>query len=474
MAKIVELPRAKYLQPIDSKEIMGDRERPKVDPETGLPDKLLAYQISEDPRIMVYPHFFSEAECDHLVGLVEGVWMPSLVGGGEKQPAADQVKQGQVENYVGQTRTSWSCMTRYSQTSVLERLEHRLASIAGLPNGVAQLERMNMVRYTPGEFFNEHHDGKFRPLTIFVYLNDLPDDATEGDTFFPILGYSFRPRKGTAIMWPNTVDGTKEDSRMVHAGRAPSRGVKYGVNCFTNETSMRELVPIPAEVSLEDSVVIKVADLADGPQELGDNGQPILKLYRVVEDPKLVAVPGFMTPAEVQHIMDKVRDIKISPSGPFAKGTQMIHQFEFAATEEIEAIESRCTAVIGESLDNLAKLRVVRPGTEFGLCNRGCGKYHIYVCLSEADEVFFPRLGIRFQMVAGDAISIPNANFATGMSREEMRTVRVHRFDESAPVIGLDCYFHDNPLRAQQKVRRFRTDAEIAEADRESRLAENN
>merc|ERR1711933_649304 len=99
-------------------------------------------------------------------------------------------------------------------------------------------------------------------MTIFVYLNDLPEDATGGDTFFPIIGYSFRPRKGTAIMWPNSVDGTKEDSRMVHAGRAPSKGVKYGINCFTNEASMRDLVPILADVSVEDATVQRVADLA--------------------------------------------------------------------------------------------------------------------------------------------------------------------------------------------------------------------
>jgi hypothetical protein len=78
MAKIVDLPRATHSQIIDSRDFMKGMEPPKVDPETGLPEKLLAFVVSEEPRITVYPHFFSEAECDHLVGLVEGVWMPSL------------------------------------------------------------------------------------------------------------------------------------------------------------------------------------------------------------------------------------------------------------------------------------------------------------------------------------------------------------------------------------------------------------
>eukprot|EP00438_Fugacium_kawagutii_P030460 Skav210857 [mRNA] locus=scaffold2829:318010:331635:- [translate_table: standard] len=81
-----------------------------------------------------------------------------------------------------------------AQDSVVERLEHRLLSIGGLP--MENLERMNAVRYAPGEYFDKHHDGKFRPLTIFVYLNDLEEEDDAGDTWFPVLGLSFRPRRG--------------------------------------------------------------------------------------------------------------------------------------------------------------------------------------------------------------------------------------------------------------------------------------
>merc|ERR1712232_1361059 len=96
------------------------------------------------------------------------------------------------------TRTSQSCILLYAQTSIVERLEHRLASLANLP--VEQLERLVVVRYSPGETFAEHHDGKFRPKTVFVYLNDLPE-GDQGDTYFPHLGFSFVPRAGCAVMW---------------------------------------------------------------------------------------------------------------------------------------------------------------------------------------------------------------------------------------------------------------------------------
>lgn len=474
MAKIVELPRANHLTVIDSKELMGDRRPPEVNPQTGLPDALQAFVVSSDPKMTVIPHFFSEVECDHLIQLVEGCWMPSLVGGANyvKGKSNDFAKDA-VENTVSQTRTSWSCMLRYAQTDVVQRLEHRIASIAGLPHGVAQMERMNMVRYAPGEFFNEHHDGKFRPKTIFVYLNDMEDgehpsrpEDHDGDTFFPVLGYSFKPRRGTAVMWENaTADGQKEDSRMVHAGRAPLRGVKYGVNCFTNEKPMRELVGFQRHVTPEEAVVTRVADLAEPGSSgypSGPNEKPSLKIYEVVTDPKLIAIPGFLQPEEVEHFLEMANGITIQPTGPFRAGTQTLRHLPFEATPTVLSVEGRMVAVSGEPLDNLAQLRIVRPSTEEGLCNRGCGKHSIYVCLRGHEEVFFPRLGLRFILAPGDALSWPNVNFETGSAREEMRTYRVHRYENGAEsAIGLDAYFHDNPLRAQQKVRAFVSDDDV-------------
>lgn len=465
MAKIVEMPRANHLTVVDSRTLLPDSEAPKVDPETGLPATLQAYVVSSDPKMTVLPHFFSEEECDHLIKMVEGCWMPSLVGGanyvaGKQGEDADQ---GSVENSVSQTRTSWSCMLRYAQTDIVERLEHRVATIAGLPGGVAQMERMNMVRYAPGELFNEHHDGKFRPKTVFVYLNDLPEDDDQGDTFFPILGYSFKPRRGTAVLWANaTPDGEKEDSRMVHAGRAPGKGVKYGVNCFTNEKSMRELVCPAPTVPPEMAVVQRVADFAEGPPSVGDDGRPVLRVYEVVTDPKVKAIPGFLSAEEVEHILEYANGVTIRPSGPFQEGTQTVAQLPFACSPTIEKVELRMCACTGEPLANLAMLRIVRPGTKEGLCNRGCGKHSVYVCLSAEEEVYFPRLGIRFMLNAGDALQWPNVNFETGLAREEMRTGRLHRHESGAGVhIGIDAYFHDNPLRAQQKVRTFVSDAEV-------------
>mmetsp|Transcript_14134 Transcript_14134/g.24891 ORF Transcript_14134/g.24891 Transcript_14134/m.24891 type:complete len:468 (-) Transcript_14134:124-1527(-) len=467
MATIVEMPRATTMHVIDPATLSGDKKPPDVCPKTGMPGSLKAYVVSRDPLMTVIPNFFSEAECDHLVNLVEGYWMPSMVGGSAYVKSKEENAPKSLENSVSQNRTSWSCMLRYAQTNVVERLEHRVASITGLP--VTQVERFNMVRYAPGELFNEHHDGAFRPKTVFVYLNDLPEDEV-GDTFFPVLGLSFKPRRGTAVMWSNVKSDGKEDSRMLHAGRAPLRSIKYGVNCFTNEKAMRRLMPIGPEIALADATPVKVSEIDDDPPpETGEEGtaQRPLRTFVILTDPKLVVIPRLLSAAEVEHFLEYTDGVTITPTGPFQAGTQTLRLLEAEGTEEIVKIENRMAAISGLPLSTLARLRLVRPGTEAGLSNRGCGRMSIYVCLSKEDEVFFPRLGLRVQLEAGDGIRLDNVQWTEeGFVHEDMRILRMHRGrgdveGDSTPVIGLDTFFHDYPIREQQKARHFVRDDEV-------------
>ena len=66
------------------------------------------------------------------------------------------------------------------------------------------------ARYAPGQFFKQHHDGRFRPITVFIYLNDVAP-CGGGETFFPELNlkalaflssshlpFQVVPRKGCA------------------------------------------------------------------------------------------------------------------------------------------------------------------------------------------------------------------------------------------------------------------------------------
>jgi len=390
--------------------------------------------------------------------------MGSLVGEATKSTDA-QYSKGDLENTLSQTRTSWSCMLRYSQTAIVERLEHRLASVAGMPLG--SLERMNMVRYAPGELFDEHHDGKFRPWTIFVYLNDLPEDDVEGDTYFPVLGLSFRPRRGTAVVWSNIIQNefgeAKEDSRMLHAGRAPRGGVKYGVNCFFNVNTMRTLATTSGDISADDAVLVDAAGLGNGEARMG----PVA--YCLSKEPQLVCIPGLISAVEAEHLRSSVDAAVIqraaSAGGPFAGETRTLRVVGAGETEIVESVEEKIVMISGFEKDHLAKLRLVRPGVVAGLCNRGCGPKSAYVCLVERDDVLFTRLGIRLRLRCGDALLWSNVDWSTNECVEDIRTIRTHLGDgEKGVCIGLDAFFHDNKVRSQQEQRAFVCDEALAGA----------
>mmetsp|Transcript_43632 Transcript_43632/g.102907 ORF Transcript_43632/g.102907 Transcript_43632/m.102907 type:complete len:476 (+) Transcript_43632:126-1553(+) len=462
------LPRATHISIIDSRQLLPDEEKPEVDPATGAPQQLRAFVVSQDPKISVLPQFMSAEECDHLVKLVEGNWMPSLVGGPPAKDVPKDSLEAKLQNKPSQNRTSWSCQMRYAQTAIVERLEHRLASVAGLR--VSQFERMNMVRYAPGELFNEHHDGKFRPITVFVYLNDLDEDDDQGDTFFPVIGFSFRPRKGTAVVWGNARPDGKEDSRMLHAGRAPRKCIKYGVNCFFNDKDLRSFVEAPDNLPLSDAAVVRVAELAEqSGDEPSDDPAAKLHVYRVSQDPHLVAVPNFLTQSEASQLLSMagvqgVHDLQQTiGDGPFDAGTHTVRLIDYDETQTVTDVEARICAISSFNIDHLAKLRVVRTGTVLGLCNRGSGHKSVYVCLSPQDEVFFPKLGLRFILRCGDALVWPNINTDDGIVIEDLRTQRVHLGDHqggaAVSVLGLDAFLHDNPVREQQKQREFVPDS---------------
>lgn len=269
------LTRPTQIVKIDSKELLANYRAPEVDLIAGT---LRAFTVISDPEILVVPHFLSDAECDHLMNLVEGAWRPSQVSSFEEQAK------------VGEVRTSWSCTIRRSQTSVVKNIENRLASLAGLP--VSQLEKLSLVRYAPGEHFKEHHDGKERPKTVFVYLNDLLENDTGGDTFFPVLGLSFKPRPGTAVVWTNATPEGKVDSRMVHAGQAPSISAKYAVNCFFNDLVADAIIPMTPDFALNDAPVVNVRNLVGEDQAFALT----LQVCLLHDEPRVQAVPFFPRP----------------------------------------------------------------------------------------------------------------------------------------------------------------------------------
>ena len=65
-----------------------------------------------------------------------------------------------------------------------------------------------------------------RILTFFLYLSDVEEG---GETAFPTLDIAVTPKKGSALLWPSTLDSKPDmqEPRTQHEARAVLKGVKY-------------------------------------------------------------------------------------------------------------------------------------------------------------------------------------------------------------------------------------------------------
>lgn len=179
-----------------------------------------------DPRIDLHylSSFLTDEEADRLIQLAEGNFRRSGVIGPLGQ-----------DNYVDPNRTSSSCFLHDSDLLV-RTVKARAARQLGV--GKNQLEGLQVVKYEPGQFFNQHHDwftpdyakrvGGQREFTIFVYLT-----TGDGPTEFPKLGRAFQPRKGDALQWRNCTHPDRCQDLNLHRGAAPQSGVKYGLNIWS-------------------------------------------------------------------------------------------------------------------------------------------------------------------------------------------------------------------------------------------------
>lgn len=359
------------------------------------PSVIRAFVVREDPRVSVIPNFLTDEEMDHLLQLAEQGWTPSLVGSGTYK-SADESQD--LKNKPSQNRTSYSCMLRSGQSEIVKDVEFRLAQLAGID--VDYLERLNMVRYSPGQYFNKHHDGRFRPKTVFVYLNDLPE-GDGGETYFPELGMKFVPRKGCAVMWSNILSEQTEDLRMVHMGLAPKTAIKYGVNCFFNDKPLKQNED-PSDddgsATYEDKFWTIDPDglVAEGSDGLGP--QPLV-LFNVHEDPRVTVVPHFLSAEEADGLiamLDPSRSTNVGAS-PF----------------EMDALQDRL-ALLAElpkssmamKLSKCARNDLPSQGL---LCldERVCGQKTVFLFLNDVEagaQLRFQRLGIQVRPRTGSAV----------------------------------------------------------------------
>ena len=189
--------------------------------------------LSETPRILSVRGLIPAAVCDWIVGQCSG----RLVRAELYDPATGGSVAGT------QTRLNRIANFNLAETNLANLLvQARMAAAIGAP--MAMLEPFAVLNYAPGEEYGEHVDfldpaipayaaelaerGQ-RVATCLIYLND---DFEGGETEFPLLGLSFKGRRGDALIFLNTDPFGQPDRRTVHAGRTPTSGQKWLLSQF--------------------------------------------------------------------------------------------------------------------------------------------------------------------------------------------------------------------------------------------------
>lgn len=75
-------------------------------------------------------------------------------------------------------------------------------------------------------------------MTFFLYLSDVEEG---GETGFPNLGISVKPKKGMGLLWPSVMshDPMRLDMRTIHEARPVIQGKKYAANAWIHMYDFR-------------------------------------------------------------------------------------------------------------------------------------------------------------------------------------------------------------------------------------------
>lgn len=189
-----------------------------------------AETMSEAPSISRFPGLFTDEECEYLARLAEPLLEPAET----------------VEEYTGRTlrnpiRTSDTAAFPWvGENPAVHALNRRIASASG--TDVRQGETLQVLRYREGQEYKPHTDAvpgleNQRVMTMLVYLND---DFEGGETAFPELRITIRPKRGEGLLFRNVDPQGRPDPRLLHAGVPVRSGVKLLASRWIRERPYAE------------------------------------------------------------------------------------------------------------------------------------------------------------------------------------------------------------------------------------------
>lgn len=201
-------------------------------------------RVHRNPDIYIIPRFLSTQELDYLVGVIGDTtrnqgWQESFVFDDDDIQFDKDHRSSKFHAFESR------------QNKRVAMIESKVCDFLSCDHDA--IEPLQLVRYVKGEKFGVHHDmgtyneetdtvelpykstlAKRRILTIFCYLNDVPNGG--GYTHFPACdGLRIRPKAGQAVVFSNVTKEGLPDKRTIHEGDEVTAGEKYGLNIWVTE-----------------------------------------------------------------------------------------------------------------------------------------------------------------------------------------------------------------------------------------------
>lgn len=191
----------------------------------------------ETPAISIVPDVLSDAVCDYVMAMAEPALRRGMIVNERGSESVEDVRSNRVMNFG-----------LADSDVVLELINHRLAEAAGMP--VENAEGLGVLHYVPGERYAPHVDyiaetpqnaehlaarGQ-RVRTVLVYLND---DFEGGSTDFPRLNLSFKPSRGSALIFDSVGPSGQVEPLSLHSGTPTTRGEKWVISKWFRTKALR-------------------------------------------------------------------------------------------------------------------------------------------------------------------------------------------------------------------------------------------
>ena len=190
--------------------------------------------LSTSPWVITVDDFVSNDEAHDLITGIT-TWERSTDAGEMNEFG----ESGRTLTYGRTSSNSW-CRGSCERRPTIQGLAAKISQFIQVP--VKNYEAFQVLRYEVGQQYVVHHDFSHhqlglacgpRIMTVLLYLSHVEEG---GETVFPELGITIKPKKGRAVFFPDVQvdDLNVADMRIVHRAKPVLKGQKYAVNTWVH------------------------------------------------------------------------------------------------------------------------------------------------------------------------------------------------------------------------------------------------